>query len=69
MNGYLDQPELTRAAFVDGYFRTGDLARLKPDGTPELVGRNKDLIMRGGAKVSPLELDGVLAQHPRWRPR
>lgn len=64
MNGYLDQPELTRAAFVDGYFRTGDLARLKTDGTPELVGRNKDLIIRGGAKVSPLELDGVLAQHP-----
>jgi long-chain acyl-CoA synthetase len=64
MNGYLDQPELTRAAFADGYFRTGDLARLKADGTPELVGRGKDLIMRGGAKVSPLELDGVLAQHP-----
>jgi long-chain acyl-CoA synthetase len=64
MNGYLDQAELTRAAFAGGYFRTGDLARLRPDGTPELVGRNKDLIMRGGAKVSPLELDGVLAQHP-----
>ena len=64
MNGYLDQPELTRAAFADGYFRTGDMARLKPDGTPELVGRSKDLIVRSGAKVSPLELDGVLAQHP-----
>ena len=37
---------------------------LKSDGTPELVGRSKDLIVRGGAKVSPLELDGVLAQHP-----
>ena len=64
MNGYLDQPELTRAAFAGDYFRTGDLARLKDDGTPELVGRNKDLIMRGGNKVSPLELDGLLAQHP-----
>jgi acyl-CoA synthetase (AMP-forming)/AMP-acid ligase II len=64
MNGYLDQPELTRGAFADGYFRTGDMARLKPDGTPELVGRSKDLIVRGGAKISPLELDGVLAQHP-----
>ena len=64
MNGYLDQPALTAAAFADGYFRTGDLARLKPDGTPELVGRSKDLIARAGAKVSPLELDGVLAQHP-----
>jgi len=64
MNGYLDQPALTAAAFADGYFRTGDLARLQPDGTPELVGRSKDLIARAGAKVSPLELDGVLAQHP-----
>jgi long-chain acyl-CoA synthetase len=64
MNGYLDQPELTKAAFTNGYFRTGDMARLKADGTPELVGRNKDLIMRGGAKISPLELDGVLVQHP-----
>jgi acyl-CoA synthetase (AMP-forming)/AMP-acid ligase II len=64
MNGYLDQLELTRAAFADGYFRTGDMARLKSDGTPELVGRGKDLIVRGGAKISPLELDGVLAQHP-----
>ena len=64
MNGYLDQPELTEAAFAGEYFRTGDMARLKSDGTPELVGRNKDLIVRGGAKISPLELDGVLAQHP-----
>jgi acyl-CoA synthetase (AMP-forming)/AMP-acid ligase II len=64
MNGYLDQPALTQAAFAGGYFRTGDLARMRPDGTPELVGRSKDLIARAGAKVSPLELDGVLAQHP-----
>ncbi|MEP7029357.1 MAG: class I adenylate-forming enzyme family protein [Pseudolabrys sp.] len=64
MNGYLDAPDLTRAAFADGYFRTGDLARLRPDGTPELAGRSKDIIMRGGTKISPLELDGLIAQHP-----
>ena len=64
MNGYLDHPELTRAAFSGGYFRTGDLARVRPDGTPELVGRSKDLIVRGGAKISPLELDGLIAQYP-----
>ena len=64
MNGYLDQPELTRNAFCGDYFRTGDLARLRPDGTVELVGRSKDLIMRAGTKVSPLELDGLIAQHP-----
>ena len=64
MNGYLDEPELTRAAFVDDFFRTGDLARLRRDGMVELVGRTKDLIMRGGAKISPLELDCLLTQHP-----
>jgi acyl-CoA synthetase (AMP-forming)/AMP-acid ligase II len=64
MNGYLDQPELTRKAFSGDFFRTGDLARVRPDGTVELVGRSKDLIVKGGAKVSPLELDAVIAQHP-----
>ena len=64
MNGYLDQVELTRNAFVGDFFRTGDLARRRPDGTMELVGRNKDLIMRAGAKISPLELDNLIAQHP-----
>jgi len=64
MNGYLDEPELTRAAFAGGFFRTGDLARMREDGRAELAGRIKELIMRGGAKVSPLELDHVLVQHP-----
>jgi acyl-CoA synthetase (AMP-forming)/AMP-acid ligase II len=64
MNGYLDEPDLTRAAFVDGYFRTGDLARAREDGRVELAGRIKDIIIRGGANVSPLELDHLLAQHP-----
>jgi long-chain acyl-CoA synthetase len=64
MNGYLDEPELTRAAFADGYFRTGDLARAREDGRVELAGRIKDVIIRGGANVSPLELDHLLAQHP-----
>jgi long-chain acyl-CoA synthetase len=64
MNGYLDEPELTRKAFAGGYFRTGDLARSRGDGAVELAGRIKEVIVRGGAKVSPLELDQVLAQHP-----
>jgi long-chain acyl-CoA synthetase len=64
MNGYLDEPEMTRAAFADGFFRTGDLARMRDDGRAELVGRIKELIIRGGAKISPLELDHVLVQHP-----
>jgi acyl-CoA synthetase (AMP-forming)/AMP-acid ligase II len=64
MNGYLDQPEMTKAAFCGEFLRTGDLARLRPDGMVELVGRSKELIIRGGTKVSPLELDELLASHP-----
>jgi long-chain acyl-CoA synthetase len=64
MNGYLDEPELTRTAFSDGFFRTGDLALRRADGRVELAGRIKDIINRGGAKVSPLELDRLLVQHP-----
>jgi long-chain acyl-CoA synthetase len=64
MNGYLDEPELTGAAFANGYFRTGDLARVREDRRVELAGRIKDIIIRGGANVSPLELDHLLAQHP-----
>lgn len=64
MNGYLDQPGLTKAAFCGKFLRTGDLARLRPDGMVELVGRSKEVIIRGGTKVSPLELDELLASHP-----
>ena len=64
MNGYLDAPDLTRAAFRDDYFRTGDLAWQSTDGAVYLAGRAKDLILRGGNKVSPIEVDATLIQHP-----
>ena len=64
MLGYLDDPDSTRAAFGDGFFRTGDIARRRPDGRIELVGRSKEIISRGGNKISPLELDNLLAGHP-----
>ena len=64
MNGYLDADDLTRAAFADGYFRTGDLARERGPGVVELVGRAKEIISRGGNKVAPLEVEQVLLQHP-----
>ena len=64
MNGYLDTPELTRAAYADGYFRTGDLARERAPGVVELVGRAKEIISRGGNKVAPLEVEQALLQHP-----
>jgi acyl-CoA synthetase (AMP-forming)/AMP-acid ligase II len=64
MLGYLDNPDLTTASFADGYFKTGDLARLRDDGRVELIGRSKDLISRGGNKIAPLEIDNLLAEHP-----
>ncbi len=54
-------------AFQDGWFRTGDLGRLDSDGYLELVGRVKEVINRGGEKISPMEIDAALADHPRIR--
>jgi acyl-CoA synthetase (AMP-forming)/AMP-acid ligase II len=64
MLGYLDQPDLTAASFVDHYFRTGDLARLRADGLLELIGRAKEIISRAGHKIAPLEIEALLAGHP-----
>lgn len=64
MLGYLDDPELTNDSFHQGYFRTGDLARMRDDGRTEIVGRSKELISRGGNKISPLEVDNLLSSHP-----
>jgi long-chain acyl-CoA synthetase len=64
MLGYLDDPNLTRASFNDGYFRSGDLARVRPDHRTEIVGRSKEMVSRGGNKISPLQIDHVLSAHP-----
>ena len=64
MLGYLDDPALTAASFSDGYLRTGDLARLRPDGRVEIVGRLKDIIARAGNKIAPAEIDALLSSHP-----
>lgn len=64
MNGYLNEPALTEAAFEGAFFKTGDLVRERPDGVVELVGRAKEVISRGGNKIVPLELDNLLARHP-----
>jgi acyl-CoA synthetase (AMP-forming)/AMP-acid ligase II len=64
MNGYLDAPELTEKALSDGYFRTGDIAREREPQAVELVGRSKEIISRGGNKISPIEIEHVLAAHP-----
>jgi acyl-CoA synthetase (AMP-forming)/AMP-acid ligase II len=64
MLGYLDDPGLTAASFSEGYFRSGDLARVRGDGRVEIVGRLKDIISRGGNKIAPAEIDALLSSHP-----
>jgi len=63
-SGYWRNEDATRAAFVDGWFRTGDQGVLDADGYLTLVGRLKELINRGGEKISPREIDEVLLGHP-----
>jgi cyclohexanecarboxylate-CoA ligase len=63
-HGYTD-PSLDADAFTaDGWFRTGDRGQLRPDGHVEVTGRTKDLIIRKGEKIAPLELETLLIQHP-----
>jgi len=62
MLGYLDAPELTRAAMNGDRFRTGDLADVAPSGAVRLIGRSKDLIVRSGNKISPLEIEAAFLQ-------
>ncbi|WP_285725675.1 long-chain-fatty-acid--CoA ligase [Psychromicrobium xiongbiense] len=62
--GYLNQPEATRAAIVDGWFRTGDLGIKDEDGYLRILDRKKDMILRNGYNVYPREVEDVLARHP-----
>jgi acyl-CoA synthetase (AMP-forming)/AMP-acid ligase II len=61
--GYADNPDANRAAHVDGWLRTGDQGRLDADGYLWLTGRLKELINRGGEKISPLEIEAVMRRH------
>jgi acyl-CoA synthetase (AMP-forming)/AMP-acid ligase II len=64
ISGYLDAPELNSAAFVGEWFRTGDLGRLDEEGYLVLHGRKKEIINRGGEKISPTEIDAAMQRHP-----
>jgi len=64
MDGYLRADEETRAAIQDGWFKTGDLATISPEGFVSVVGRKKDLILRGGYSVVPGEVEAALLDHP-----
>lgn len=66
--GYLGQDDLYQECLTpDGFFRTGDLARLDDDGYVHLTGRLKDLIIRGGVNISPVPIEDALAGHPGIR--
>jgi len=65
MKGYHNLPNETAAALTaDGYFKTGDLGRIDPDGFLYITGRKKDLIIVGGEKAVPREIEETLAKHP-----
>jgi len=64
MDGYLRAPEETAAVLADGWFKTGDLATISPDGYVSIVGRKRELILRGGYSVVPAEVEATLLGHP-----
>jgi fatty-acyl-CoA synthase len=64
MLGYYHDEQATRRAAPDGWFRTGDLGVMHPDGYIELRDRLKDIIISGGENISSIEVENVLVQHP-----
>ncbi|OBG74875.1 acyl-CoA synthetase [Mycobacterium sp. E1214] len=64
VRGYLGDPKITAANFTEGWLHTGDLGTLSPAGDLVIRGRIKELINRGGEKISPEHVEGVLASHP-----
>ncbi|HVJ52241.1 MAG TPA: acyl-CoA synthetase [Aliidongia sp.] len=63
MKGYLKNPKSTEAAFAGGWFHTGDLGVMHPDGYIELKDRSKDIIISGGENISTIEVESVLYRH------
>lgn len=64
LDGYWKDPEETRTTLVNGWFRTGDLARMSPDSFVTIVGRVRERILRGGYSVFPQEVEAILLSHP-----
>jgi fatty-acyl-CoA synthase len=64
MKGYLKNPQATEEAFRGGWYHTGDLAVVQPDGYVKIKDRSKDIIISGGENVSTIEVEDVLYQHP-----
>jgi hypothetical protein len=63
-SGYWEREEATAESFTEGWFRTGDLGSLDPDGYLRILGRSKELIISGGFNVYPREVEDVLLAHP-----
>ncbi|KAB8199942.1 hypothetical protein BDV34DRAFT_232644 [Aspergillus parasiticus] len=63
IDGYAEGPEVNQIAFVQGYFRTGDLGTLCDDGYLQVTGRVKEMINKGGEKISPYEIEELLMTH------
>lgn len=61
--GYLNRPDANEKSFVDGWFRTGDMAVMEPDGFVKIVSRIKEMIVTGGFNVYPSEVEAVLSEH------
>jgi fatty-acyl-CoA synthase len=64
MKGYLKNPKATQDAFAGGWFHSGDLAVMQPDGYVKIKDRSKDIIISGGENISSLEVEDVLYRHP-----
>jgi fatty-acyl-CoA synthase len=64
MKGYLKNPAATAEAFAGGWFHSGDLAVMQPDGYVKIRDRSKDIIISGGENISSLEVEDALYRHP-----
>ena len=64
MKGYLKNPEATEEAFANGWYHSGDLAVMHPDGYIELKDRSKDIIISGGENISSIEIEDAIYKHP-----
>ena len=64
MDGYFNDSEETRSVLENGWFKTGDLAQVSPEGYVRIVGRKRERILRGGYSVFPQEIEAVLLSHP-----
>jgi fatty-acyl-CoA synthase len=64
MKGYLKNPAATEEAFAGGWFHTGDMAVMYPDGYVKIKDRSKDVIISGGENISSIEVEDVLCRHP-----